>query len=81
MIPKLKLFLLITVCLSFFHAGLLAQENGTLRGIVRDSTSQEVLPFSTVMIKELGTGTSTNNRGYFVITSVPANKNYTVIVS
>ncbi|KAF0142771.1 MAG: TonB-dependent receptor plug [Stygiobacter sp.] len=81
MIPKLKLFLLVTVCLSFFHAGLHAQENGTIRGIVRDSTSQEVLPFSTVMIKELGTGTSTNNRGYFVITSVPANRSYTVIVS
>lgn len=60
---------------------LIAQERGTIRGIVKDSTSQEVLPFCTVMIKELGIGASTNNRGYFVLSSIPAKENYTVIAS
>lgn len=58
-----------------------AQDKGTIRGIVKDSTSQEILPFSTVMIKELGVGTTTNNRGYFTFTSLQANINYTVVVS
>ncbi len=72
-----KFILLIILSASTFFA----QEKGTIRGIVKDSTSQEVLPFSTVMIKELGIGTSTNNRGYFIFTSIPANQSYTLIVS
>ncbi|MEK6552835.1 MAG: TonB-dependent receptor, partial [Bacteroidota bacterium] len=60
---------------------LYAQEKGTVRGVVKDSLSLESLPFGNVFIKELNVGTSTNNRGYFVIPSVPANKNLTVVVS
>lgn len=33
------------------------------------------------MIKELQTGTSTNDRGYFVFTSIPQNKDYTIVAS
>jgi len=58
-----------------------AQEKGTVRGVVKDSLSLESLPFGNVFIKELNVGTSTNNRGYFVIPSVPANRNLTVVVS
>lgn len=72
-----RIFLIIIISCSIFFA----QEKGTIRGIVKDSTSQEVLPFSTVMIKELGIGTSTNNRGYFIFSSIPANQSYTLIVS
>lgn len=60
---------------------LLAQEFGTFRGLVTDSTSSEALAYGNVFIKELGIGTSTDARGYFLIPSIPANENFTVIVS
>lgn len=58
-----------------------AQEYGTLRGLVVDSTTSETLAFSSAYIKELQIGANTDMRGYFLITSVPANKNFTLIVS
>ncbi|MGA9292153.1 MAG: carboxypeptidase-like regulatory domain-containing protein, partial [Ignavibacteriaceae bacterium] len=54
---------------------------GTLRGIVRDSTTTEVLPYANVYIKGLNTGASTDNRGFFLIPSIPADQKYTVIVT
>ncbi|MCG6960429.1 carboxypeptidase-like regulatory domain-containing protein, partial [bacterium BMS3Abin03] len=54
---------------------------GTLRGIVRDSITTEVLPFANVYIPELKTGVSTDNRGFFIIPSIPANKEYTLVVT
>jgi hypothetical protein len=66
------------VCLSI---PLLAQEKGTIRGVVKDSLNSETLPFGNALIKEINVGTSTNNRGYFVIPSVPAGQNYTLIIS
>lgn len=54
---------------------------GTLRGIVVDSSNGEALAFGNVLIKELNRGASTDSRGYFSITSIPANNNYTLIVS
>ena len=54
---------------------------GTLRGIVRDSITTEVLPFANVYIPELKTGVSTDNRGFFIIPSIPANKGYTLVVT
>lgn len=58
-----------------------SQENGVLRGVIKDSLSLEVLPFANVLIKELGTGVSTNVRGYFVIPSISSGKKYSVQVS
>lgn len=58
-----------------------AQETGTLRGLVVDSTTSETLSFSSAYIKELQIGANTDMRGYFLITSVPANKNFTLVVS
>ena len=58
-----------------------AQEKGSIRGLVKDSTTLESLPFGNVYIKELNVGSTTNNRGYFVIRSLPANKSYSVIAS
>ena len=54
---------------------------GTLRGIVRDSVTSEVLPYANVYIRKLNTGASTDNRGFFIIPSIPANKEYTIIVT
>lgn len=78
---KIKFALLVIFAILLTSNFDYAQEKGTLRGIVKDSTNSEVLPFGNVYVKELNTGASTNNRGYFVIPSVPSTKKYTVIVS
>ena len=54
---------------------------GTLRGTVRDSITSENLPYASIYIREINSGASTDNRGYFIIPSIPANKEYLVIVS
>ncbi|MCF8261910.1 MAG: TonB-dependent receptor [Melioribacteraceae bacterium] len=58
-----------------------AQPKGTIRGIVTDSTSGEVLAYANILIEELGSGATTDIRGYFVITSIPANNTYTLLTS
>ena len=71
---------LIFVALSFLaiiNKNLIGQDTGTLRGLVVDSTTSEALAFSSAYIKELQIGANTDMRGYFLITSVPANKNFT----
>ncbi len=76
-------FYAITIAFFLFHCSgkISAQDYGTLRGLVVDSTSSEALSFSSAYIKELQLGANTDMRGYFLITSVPANKNFTLIVS
>ncbi len=54
---------------------------GTLRGIVRDSATSEVLPYANVYIPKLNTGASTDDRGFFIIPSIPANRDYLVTAS
>ena len=54
---------------------------GTLRGIVRDSVTAEVLPYANIYIKEINAGASTDSRGFFIIPSIPANRKYTIIVT
>ncbi len=51
---------------------------GTLRGIVRDSATSEVLPYADVYIDKINAGASSDSRGFFIIPSIPANKKYTV---
>ena len=46
-----------------------------------DKTTGEALLFSNVLIKELEFGTSTNDQGYFIFTSVPASTKYTLLAS
>ena len=54
---------------------------GILRGIVRDSATSEVLPYANVNVPGLNTGANTDNRGFFVIPSLPAEKEYAIIVT
>ncbi len=54
---------------------------GILRGIVRDSVTSEVLPYANVRVAELNTGASTDNRGFFVIPSIPAETEHTIVVT
>jgi len=78
----LSLFVfLLQIFLLFPSNNSLAQDTGTLRGLVTDSTTAEALAFSSAYIKELKIGANTDTRGYFLITSIPANQNYTLIVS
>jgi hypothetical protein len=76
-----KIFQLIIFILTLFTISICAQENGTIRGVVKDSTTLESLPFGNVYIKELNIGAPTNNRGYFVLRSLQSNKQYTIVVS
>lgn len=58
-----------------------SQSVGTLRGIVTDSLTTEVLPYANVYVQELKSGTHTDNRGYFIFTSMPSKKEYAIIIS
>ena len=57
------------------------QDLGSLRGVVVDSTNGEALAFSSAYIPELKRGMTTDARGIFLFTGVPANKRFTVIIS
>lgn len=57
-----------------------AQEAGSLRGFVTDSTNGESISFANVYIESTMTGASTDNRGYYFIPAVPTGT-YRVIVS
>jgi len=58
-----------------------SQNFGTLRGLVSDSTNGEALLFANILIKELEIGASTNDKGYFIFTSVPSDEKYTILIS
>jgi len=73
-------FLLVWILATCFVLQLRAQDNGSLRGLIADSTSGEPLPFANVVLSELGIGASTDNRGYFIIASVPPGR-YSVYIS
>lgn len=70
------LFFLFITSLNLFSQGV-----GTLRGIVTDSSNGEALVYANAVIKELKTGASTNENGYFLFRSIPANKTYHLIIS
>lgn len=57
------------------------QQAGTIRGVVTDSTNGEVLAFANVYIQSLNRGTTTDRKGLFFLTSIPANRYYAVTVS
>ncbi|MCL5028098.1 MAG: TonB-dependent receptor [Bacteroidetes bacterium] len=73
-------FFLLSITI-LFNQDIPAQEKGSLRGIVVDSTNGEVLPFCNAIIENTRMGATTNSNGYFLIPSIPAKKNYNVIVS
>jgi len=64
----------------FFITNADAQDAYTIKGIVKDSLSNQPLEPATVTINELGLWAITNPKGEFVINNVPAG-NYTLSVS
>ncbi len=83
MIKRFTLFTaaLMFLIISFSGAGVYAQEAGNVRGIVIDSTNGEVLAFSSVYIPELKRGMTTDARGIFLFTGIPANKRLSIVTS
>ena len=80
-IKTYKFSLYLNILLLLLASSIFSQGIGTLRGVISDSTNGEALAFGNILIKELGTGASTDSKGYFIITSLPVNRNYTAIVS
>lgn len=75
-LPKKGYF---SVLLLMFLSSVFAQEKFTLSGTIADGSSNETLIGATVYINELGTGTTTNEYGFYSI-SLPAGT-YTVSIS
>lgn len=55
-----------------------AQNNGGIRGFVRDSLTGEALSFANVVFEGTNIGVSTDVRGYYILASVPAGRVYTL---
>ena len=64
-----------------FSPNFIAQNIGTIRGIITDSTNGEALAYGNILIKELNKGASTDTRGYFLMPSVPAGNTYTLVAT
>ena len=75
-----KKYLLILI-LFLLSINLKAQNFGSLRGFVVDSTNGEALAYSNVYIKDTKFGASTDAKGFFIISGIPADKSYEIIVS
>lgn len=69
----------LTVFLLLIFSTVFAQEKFTLSGTITDDSSNETLIGASVYIKELQTGTTTNEYGFYSI-SLPAGT-YTVLIS
>jgi hypothetical protein len=76
-IPLLFFFLFLTTVAGSIRA----QGTGGIRGFVTDSLTGEFMSFASVVIEETNYGISTDKRGYFIISSIPAGKNYTLRIS
>ena len=73
----LSLLLIIVISNNYSQA----QQPGNLRGFVTDSTNGEALAFCNVFLKEINVGASTNERGLYLIKSIPPGIEYNVTVS
>ena len=77
-----SLFIIILLVASIFFSEVnYSQQNGDIRGFVTDSTNGEALAFCNVFLNEINTGASTNDRGLYLIKSIPSGKAYEVTVS
>jgi len=77
---KKLLFQLFSIILIGFSSSLFSIDKGSLRGFVTDSTNGEQISYANVVIKGSRFGSTTNNRGYYYIPSIPVGK-HTVLIS
>lgn len=78
---NLNFFYLLFVLSIIITGPTIAQQPGNLRGFVTDSTNGEALVFCNVFLKEINVGASTNERGLYLIKSIPSGKEFEVTVS
>ena len=78
---KLIYLCLFSIVLFFCSSEIYSQQTGTIRGNVLDSLSGEALPFTNIILENTSIGVSTDAKGYFVITGIPANQIYSIKVS
>jgi hypothetical protein len=78
---NLRLLIFISVLLSCFLNSneYFAQQLGSLRGFVTDSTNGEPISFANVFIKETNIGASSNSDGFFFIPAIPSGNRKVVI--
>ena len=83
MAGRITCYLILSFCLSAIdncfaqtpapgRAGALAGNN--IIGYIRDSETEEALPFANVIIEDTKFGAATNSSGYFVIVNAPVGK-------
>jgi hypothetical protein len=77
----LTLLLKFIIILTVLGFSTLAQQRGNIRGFVVDSTNGEALAFCNVFMEEINAGASTNERGLYLIKSIPAGKDYKISIS
>ena len=63
----------------FASANAYSIDKGSLRGFVTDSSNGEQISYANVIIKGTRFGSSTNNRGYYYIPSIPVGKHKVII--
>ncbi|MEG8946840.1 TonB-dependent receptor [Rosettibacter firmus] len=80
MLRKITLLFVLLTSFLLFNQVYYAQGRGTLRGIVFDKATKEVLPGANVLIKGTSIGTACDLDGKYVIYNVPAGTQ-TVVVS
>jgi len=74
-------FYLLFLLLTFFTSHTFSQNSGKIRGTITDEANGEVLAFGNVLIEELNIGVTTNDKGYYYISSLPVNTNVSLVVS
>ena len=74
---KIK-YLALAFIILFFSSSIYGQKFGQVRGQVSDSSNGEALAFVNVYFPQLNRGTTTDTKGYFVITGIPFSGNYEV---
>lgn len=77
----MKTFYTFSIIVFILSIKIFAQNYGSLRGFVVDSTNGEALAYSNVFIKEVKIGASTDEKGFFIISGIPADKSYNVTIS
>lgn len=73
--------ILIAFSIYFIPTIFYAQDYGTIRGVVTDTTTGETLAYGNVYITELKRGTSTDERGNFIFPKVIVDNNYSLTVT
>ena len=68
---KINSIILFLILLIFISNNLFSQITGSIKGVVRDSASGEMLPFVSIQVLGTKLGTVTNNNGLYLLKGIP----------